>query len=67
MVEMLGSVPPVPAAMMYKAKKKMPNCNDEARLQSLSATPGAHGGGFSPGSDTASQQTHPLQQKKTRA
>lgn len=57
-VVMLGLVPPVPAAMMYKAKKKIPTWNDDARWQSLSAMPGAHGGGLNAGSDTARVNKH---------
>lgn len=57
-VVMLGLVPPVPAAMMYKAKKKIPTCNDDAHWHSLSATPGAHGGCLNAASDTAWVKKH---------
>ena len=64
MVDMLGLVPPVPIARMYRAQKNTPNCSDDALLQS-SLFASVQGGGLSEGTETASVNRHIPCIKKT--
>lgn len=57
-VEMLGLVPPVPTAMIYRARKKIPFCNGDALGQLWSAMPCAHCGGLKDGSETDRVNKH---------
>jgi len=54
----LGFVPPVPTAMMYRARKKIPLCNGDALGQFWSATPCAHSGGLKDVTETARVNKH---------